>query len=91
MAHGLFIGLSLAPLHRSSMLGVASDDVGMAAGLYSMIRFAGQILGTAVAGVLLQWGLSRFAAPVDAYQAVFWTFAVVAVASLGVGWQLREV
>lgn len=88
--HGLLIGLSLAPLHRSAMQRIAEDEVGMAAGLYSMIRFAGQILGTAVAGVLLQRGLERYAAPIDAYQAVFYVFAGVALVATAVAWSLRE-
>jgi MFS family permease len=79
MGHGLLIGLSLAPLHRSAMSKVEAAEVGTAAGVYSMIRFAGQILGTAVAGVLLQRGLEQFAEPIEAYQAVFWIFAAVAV------------
>lgn len=90
MAHGFLIGLSLAPLHRAALQRVDKDEVGMAAGLYSMIRFAGQILGTAIAGVLLQRGLERLPAPIDAYQAVFWTFAGVALVATLIGWQLRE-
>jgi len=58
-AHGLIIGLSLAPLHRLAMHGVDEAETGMAAGLYSMLRFAGQILGAALAGVLLQQGLDH--------------------------------
>lgn len=90
MAHGLLIGLSLAPLHRSAMQGIQADEVGMAAGLYSMIRFAGQILGTAIAGVLLQRGLERLPMPIDAYQFVFWVFAGLAVVATLAGTQLRE-
>ncbi len=90
LGHGLLIGLSLAPLHRSAMQRIDEEEVGMAAGLYSMIRFAGQILGVAVAGVLLQRGLERYAAPIDAYQVVFYVFAGVAFAATAVGWNLRE-
>ena len=70
---------------------IDENEVGMAAGLYSMIRFAGQILGTAIAGVLLQWGLERFAAQIDAYQVVFWAFAGIALVATVAGSQLREV
>lgn len=90
MGHGLLIGLSLAPLHRAAMQRISEGEVGMAAGLYSMIRFAGQILGTAIAGVLLQRGLLRFAAPIEAYQAVFWAFAGVAMLATAVAWRIRE-
>lgn len=86
--HGLIIGLSLAPLHRSAMQDIDERETGMAAGLYSMLRFAGHILGTALAGVLLQQGLDRLLTPISAYQNVFWLHVVVAligtVASLGI-------
>ena len=90
MAHGLLIGLALAPLHRAAMQNVQEDEVGVAAGLYSMIRFAGTILGTAIAGVLLQWGLERYPQPIGAYQAVFWSFAGVALVATALAWGLRE-
>ena len=89
-AHGLIIGLSLAPLHRSSMQGIADSEAGTAAGLYSMIRFAGQILGVAVAGVMIQRMLTQVAAPIDAYQFVFWLYVVVAVLATLLGAFIRE-
>lgn len=88
--HGLIIGLSLAPLHRASMQGIAPQETGAAAGLYSMIRFAGQILGVAVAGVTLQKNLALNLAPINAYQAVFWLYAVVAVAATVIGWGMSD-
>lgn len=90
MGHGLVVGISLAPLHRAAMQGVEDSEAGIAAGLYSMIRFGGQIMGTALAGVLLQAGLERYAAPVEAYQSVFWVFAGVALLAAATGWQIRE-
>jgi len=89
-AHGLTIGLSLAPLHRSSMQGIADHEAGGAAGLYSMIRFAGQILGVGVAGVVLQRELARLATPIAAYQFVFWLYVVVALVAMGLGALIRE-
>lgn len=89
-AHGLIIGLSLAPLHRSSMQDVADHEAGAAAGLYSMIRFAGQILGVAVAGVVLQQQLAQVAAPITAYQFVFGLYVIVAIAATGLGVLIRE-
>jgi MFS family permease len=89
-AHGLLIGVSLAPLHRAAMQNVQSSEAGMAAGLYSMLRFAGQILGTALAGVFLQRALEQMATPIDAYQSVYWIFGVVAVINVLVGWGLRD-
>ncbi len=90
MAQGFLIGLSLAPLHLAAMQDVEGEEVGMAAGLYSMIRFAGQILGTAAAGVLLQAGLERFGSPIAAYQTVFYAFALVAVIATLVGLNIRS-
>lgn len=90
MGHGLLIGLSLAPLHRAAMQRIDDAEVGMAAGLYSMIRFAGQILGVAIAGILLQRGLEQFQMVIDAYQMVFWVFAGVALLATVIAWQLRD-
>lgn len=87
--HGLLIGLSLAPLHRSSMQGITEEETGGAAGLYSMIRFAGQILGVSVAGVVLQQGLQQADAPIVAYQTVFWLYSVVAVLGLLLATRIR--
>ncbi|MBX3012728.1 MAG: MFS transporter [Caldilineaceae bacterium] len=89
-AHGLTIGLSLAPLHRSSMQDVAEREAGAAAGLYSMIRFAGQILGVAVAGVVLQQQLTQVATPVQAYQFVLWLYVAVAILATSLGLLIRE-
>lgn len=88
--HGFVIGISLAPLHRSAMQGVADAESGSAAGVYSMIRFAGTILGTAMAGVLLQQGLSTLHSAIGAYQMVFWVFTGVAVAATLFSWWLRD-
>ncbi|MEM7531035.1 MAG: MFS transporter [Chloroflexota bacterium] len=94
MGHGLFIGLSLGPLHRSAMQGVSDEESGSAAGLYSLIRFSGIVLGTAVAGVFLQQGLSQAttqgAEPVVAYQVVFWGYAGVALLNLVISWWLKD-
>lgn len=89
-AHGLTIGLSLAPLHRSSMQEVAEHEAGAAAGLYSMIRFAGQILGVAVAGVVLQQQLGQVATPVQAYQFVLWLYVAVGLMATGLGALISE-
>lgn len=88
--HGLVIGLSLAPLHRSSMQGITETEAGTAAGLYSMIRFAGQILGVAVAGVVIQRILVQVAAPIEAYQFVFWLYVVVALVATLIGALIQE-
>ena len=88
--HGLTIGLSLAPLHRASIQGVATEETGSAAGLYSMIRFAGQIIGVAVAGVTLQQGLATAGTAIAAYQLVFWLYVGVAVVATVVSLGVNE-
>ncbi len=88
--HGLIIGVSLAPLHRASMHGVAAEESGAAAGLYSMIRFAGGILGVALAGVMLQQSLAGAGSAIDAYQFVFWLYVGVGVVATLVSWRVRE-
>jgi len=72
------------------MQGVADHEAGGAAGLYSMIRFAGQILGVAVAGVVLQRELAQVVAPIAAYQYVFWLYVAVALLATLSGAFLRE-
>lgn len=88
--HGLLVGLSLAPLHRASMQGIAPEETGAAAGLYSMIRFAGQILGVAVAGVILQRQLAQASTAITAYQTVFWLYVGVAVIATLIGGGISE-
>lgn len=81
-AHGLGAGLAQPALHRKALEGLPSNQMGMAAGLYSMIRFCGTLFGAATAGVVLQQGLERGLGPVSAYHVSFWFAA--ALGSLGV-------
>ena len=82
--------MSVAPLHRAAMHGIAPQDSGAAAGMYSMLRFAGQILGTAMGGVTLQRWLAQTTLPIQAYQQVFWMFVWVAVVATVLSWMLRD-
>ena len=61
-----------------------------AAGVYSMIRFGGTLLGTALGGVLLQQALMRQDMALPAYQSVYWFIAAVAAVGALLGWQLNE-
>jgi len=88
--HGLGAGLSLAALHRASMGQIPQEEAGLAAGLYSMVRFTGTMLGPTVGGVVLQQGLDRSLLPIHAYQTVFWFIAGVAVLGVVSGLGLRE-
>lgn len=88
--HGLGAGFILAVLHRAAMTNVASEQMGSAAGLYSMIRFSGMVVGTALAGVLLQIFLEQVNAPIAAYQMVFLLFAGLAMLGALTGLTLKE-
>ena len=78
VVHGLGAGVYLAPVHRAAMAGVPGGQRGAAAGLYSVLRYSGSLLGPAVAGILLEAGLQ--AGPsAAAYRTAF---AVIALAGL---------
>ena len=74
-------GLSLAVLSAVAMSDIPQRQAGAAAGLFSMIRFSGSILGSTLAGVLLRQTMGNTLLPITAYQVVFG--AVAGVALLG--------
>ncbi len=78
-AHGLGAGFSLASLHKAAMGNTTKEQSASAAGLYSMIRFAGVLFGTALGGVILQTGFDRGLPMLKAYQVSFLVFAGVAL------------
>ena len=69
--YGLGAGLMLAALHHAAMRNISAAQMGMAAGLYSMLRFIGAVVGTALAGVILQHYLDLSLPSIEAYQHVF--------------------
>lgn len=71
MVHGASAGLSLAVLHRLAMDHVPSAASGAAAGLYSMSRFFGSIIGTTLGGVVLAQALAQSERVIDAYHVGF--------------------
>ena len=77
--YGLGAGLVLAALHQAAVANMSEEEVGPAAGLYSMIRFSGSAVGSALGGVILQQYLSRSLTPIEAYQIVFLCFAGAAL------------
>jgi predicted MFS family arabinose efflux permease len=89
VVHGLGAGLSLAALHRTALGGRTAEHLGAAAGVYSMTRFAGLMFSTAIAGVVLQAGLDRHLATIDAYQVVFGFLAVVGLIGVVLASRLR--
>jgi len=90
VTHGLGAGIYLAPLHRTAMSRVEQNQTGVAAGMYSMTRFAGRAIGATLGGVVLQQGLDRSLPAIEAYQILFWFFAAAALLGLVVGWRLKE-
>lgn len=73
--YGLGAGFVLAALHSAALGHMSKKQLGAAAGLYSMIRFAGAMIGTALAGVILQYYLDQAWPVIDAYQQVFFFLA----------------
>ncbi len=90
MGHGLGAGSFLAALHRAALNKVAPEQTGTAAGLYSMIRFGGIVLGPVLGGVVLQFGLDQAIPTIEAYRWVFWFVAGVAVLGIVNAWGLRD-
>ena len=87
--HGLGVGLMLAALHQAAMGNISEAEMGGAAGLYSMIRFCGMVIGTALAGVLLQQALDQQLTSVAAYQRVFIIFACIGALGLLPAFRLK--
>lgn len=90
VVNGLGVGIMLAALHRTAMGTMSDDRMGAAAGLYSMIRFAGMVIGTALAGAFLQSALDWGLEPIAAYQVVYLMIAGFAAVGLVVGATLKE-
>jgi hypothetical protein len=88
--HGTGAGLSLAGLHRAALGKIVADRLGLASGLYGMIRFGGMVTGVALVGVLLEAGLNYYADPLPAYQVSYAFTAVAALTGALVVWFMRE-
>ncbi len=88
--YGLGAGLVLAALHRAAMGHVADSQMGMAAGLYSMSRFAGAATGTALGGVILQQAFDRGLSLIAAYQVTFLLFGLLASVGIVAAFGLHE-
>lgn len=78
-ALGMGAGLSLAVISNVAMSDVPRQQAGAAAGLFSLIRFSGSMVGSTMAGVLLRQSLAATNAPINAYQIVFACAAAVAI------------
>ncbi len=78
--HGLGAGLCLAALHLYALGGVPRSRSATAAGLYSMVRFGGSMLGAAIGGVVLEGGLATHGITTVGYRSTFLFYLVVSVA-----------
>ncbi len=90
MTHGAAAGTSLAVLTRTAMDQVPAEQSGAAAGLYSMVRFFGSIVGATLGGVVLTQAQASQPTAVAAYHVGF--MFVVGVGLLGViaAWQIHD-
>jgi MFS family permease len=88
--YGLGSGFALAALHHAAMSRVPEAQMGAAAGLYSMLRFFGSAIGTALAGVALATFLGQALTTLQAYQYAFLFFAGAGFIGASVGSRLRE-
>ena len=89
VVYGLGAGLSLAVLHGLAMSHIPHKESGTAAGLYSMGRFFGSIVGLTVIGVFLQQILLN-RTTIAAYQMTFWFVAAIAALAVAVIWGVKE-
>ena len=89
IVYGVGAGLSLAVLHRLAMDHVPHEESGTAAGLYSMGRFFGSIIGTTLIGVFLQQALTQVDVS-QAYSYAFWFAAAVALIGIAAISRVRD-
>lgn len=88
--YGLGNGFALASLHHAALAGIPEAQIGQASGLYSMLRFFGSVVGSALAGVALAFLLDLHLLPLQAYQYGFLAFGGVALIGAAIGTQLGE-
>jgi MFS family permease len=88
--YGLGNGFALASLHHAALMGIPEAQIGQASGLYSMLRFFGSVVGSALAGVVLAFLLDRGLGALRAYQYGFLAFGAVALVGALVGTGLGE-
>lgn len=88
--YGLGNGFALASLHHAALLGISDAQIGQASGLYSMLRFFGSVVGSALAGVVLAFLLDQHPSALQAYQYGFLAFGGVALIGALVGTRLGE-
>ncbi len=81
--HGMGAGLCLAALHLFALGTVSRERSATAAGLYSMIRFAGSLFGAAIGGVVLYMGIATHGPTVAGYTPAFLLYLAISIAGAG--------
>ena len=80
---GLCGGISLTPFTKTAVSALGPDKVGLAAGLYNTLRFAGIAVSTPLLGLLLVQGFAQYGGletVSEPYQFAFQVLAVIAAA-----------
>ena len=90
VTHGFGAGLGLAALHRTALGSVDSEQGGAASGVYSMVRFAGSMLSTAMAGVILQTALDSGLSTLNSYQVAFGVLVGLGVLGTFTGLRIQQ-
>ncbi|MCB0154116.1 MAG: MFS transporter, partial [Anaerolineae bacterium] len=90
VVNGLGGGSYLVSLTRFGLGHTPPAESGIAAGVFSMLRFTGVIFGPVIAGVMLQFGLDQPWPALVAYQLVLRMIAGVAFLGALINWRLRE-
>lgn len=84
---GFSSGISLTPFNKTAVTALGLDKVGLASGLYNMVRFAGIATSTPLLGLLLARGFAQYGGLETAsepYQLAFQLLAGIALVSGGV-------
>lgn len=94
---GFGAGLCQTPLVKAAAGSTTRERVGMAAGLYGMIRYGGLAFGSAIAGSLLDSRLSHRGtilgnnqASVLAFRDVYWVLVFVGLAGIVSSWLIEN-
>ena len=75
--HGIGAGLSIAALHLYALSGASAEASAIKAGIYSTIRYSGRLIGAAIGGIILQFGLDRYGITPSAYVPVFMFYSAI--------------
>lgn len=93
---GLGAGLSQSPPAQVATNAVEAEQVSMAAGLYSMVRYSGLALGSALVGILLETRFIHYgsdgsgADAVPAFRELFAVLTLIGLIGLALSWMMGK-